>query len=175
MHSQTSFSLLRSYLLLMILLSMFFFGKLSGAIISQRKVSVSDDIKLPELTEQLSDIGADMLVDCLKTLPKSIENAQPQSAEGVTHGNTKKYQLIHIEQMALNRPTCWILVRVFLSRQLLNKKIYLTCAVSLLGKGLPTITILRDLPPSSFKGVKIVLPELLTAIFFPTAKSLTAP
>lgn len=116
-----------------------------------------------------------MLVDCLKTLPKSIENAQPQSAEGVTHGNTKKYQLIHIEQMALNRPTCWILVRVFLSRQLLNKKKYLTCAVSLLGKGLPTITILRDLPPSSFKGVKIVPPELLTSIFFPTEKSLTAP
>lgn len=44
------------------------------------------DIKLPELTEQLSEFGADMLVDCIRTLPRSLENAQPQSTEGVTYG-----------------------------------------------------------------------------------------
>lgn len=59
-------------------------------------MSVSDNIKLPELTEQLSDIGADMLVDCLKALPKSIENAQPQVKEGVTYGmlHSKEYLFI---------------------------------------------------------------------------------
>ncbi|XP_041971339.1 methionyl-tRNA formyltransferase, mitochondrial [Aricia agestis] len=56
-----------------------------GEIISQVRVPVSTEIKLPELTEQLSDIGADMLVECLKTLPTSLENARPQSNEGVTY------------------------------------------------------------------------------------------
>lgn len=62
------------------------FSLFTGAIIDQRKVSVSKDIKLPELTEQLSDMGADMLVDCLKALPKSLENAEPQGKDGVTYG-----------------------------------------------------------------------------------------
>ncbi|XP_021203016.2 methionyl-tRNA formyltransferase, mitochondrial isoform X2 [Bombyx mori] len=56
-----------------------------GEIISQRKVPVSKNIKLPELTKQLSDIGAEMLVECISTLPQSIENAKPQSEEGVTY------------------------------------------------------------------------------------------
>ncbi|XP_047022561.1 methionyl-tRNA formyltransferase, mitochondrial [Helicoverpa zea] len=56
-----------------------------GEIISQIKVPVAKDIKLPELTEQLSEYGAEMLVDCIKTLPASLENAHPQSTEGVTY------------------------------------------------------------------------------------------
>lgn len=59
---------------------------LSGEIISQRKVPVPEDIKLPELTEKLSEIGADMLVECLRTLPESIHDTQPQSEEGVIYG-----------------------------------------------------------------------------------------
>lgn len=64
------------------------FAKLTflGEIISQQKVPVSKDIKLPELTEQLSKIGAEMLVECLRNLPHSLENAQPQCSEGVTYG-----------------------------------------------------------------------------------------
>ncbi|XP_068631239.1 methionyl-tRNA formyltransferase, mitochondrial isoform X2 [Battus philenor] len=56
-----------------------------GEIISQQEVPVLKDIKLPELTEQLSKIGADMLVECLKHLPQSLQNAKPQSEEGVTY------------------------------------------------------------------------------------------
>ncbi|XP_028171630.1 methionyl-tRNA formyltransferase, mitochondrial [Ostrinia furnacalis] len=56
-----------------------------GEIISQRRVQVPKDIKLPELTEQLSDLGADMLVDCIRELPHSLTNAQPQSRDGVTY------------------------------------------------------------------------------------------
>ncbi|CAG9795062.1 unnamed protein product [Diatraea saccharalis] len=56
-----------------------------GEIISQRKIAVSKDIKLPELTEQLSDIGADMLVECIRLLPDSLVKAQPQSNYGVTY------------------------------------------------------------------------------------------
>ncbi|CAH2105435.1 unnamed protein product [Euphydryas editha] len=56
-----------------------------GEIISQQKVLISKDIKLPELTEQLSDIGADMLVECLRTLPTCLTRAIPQSNEGVTY------------------------------------------------------------------------------------------
>lgn len=58
----------------------------SGEIINQRKVLVPKDIKLPELTEQLSEIGADMLVECVRSLPVSLDNATPQSEEGVTYG-----------------------------------------------------------------------------------------
>lgn len=63
-----------------------FHFEFSGAIISQRKVPVTEEIKLPELTGQLSDIGADMLVECLRAMPESMDNAQPQSKDGVTYG-----------------------------------------------------------------------------------------
>ncbi|XP_061710613.1 methionyl-tRNA formyltransferase, mitochondrial [Cydia pomonella] len=56
-----------------------------GEIINQRTVPVPKDILLPELTEQLSEIGAEMLVDCMRTLPESLANAKPQSEEGVTY------------------------------------------------------------------------------------------
>ncbi|XP_072940178.1 methionyl-tRNA formyltransferase, mitochondrial [Epargyreus clarus] len=56
-----------------------------GEIIEQRKVAVPKDIKLPELTDQLSEIGADMLVNCLRSLPTSLEKALPQRNEGVTY------------------------------------------------------------------------------------------
>lgn len=49
---------------------------------------VPTDIRLPDLTEQLSEIGADMLVDCIGNLPRSLENAQPQGDEGVTYGKS---------------------------------------------------------------------------------------
>lgn len=58
----------------------------SGEIISQVKVPVSSDIKLPELTEKLSEMGADMLVDCIKRLPMSLINTMPQGSDGVTYG-----------------------------------------------------------------------------------------
>ncbi|XP_075971744.1 methionyl-tRNA formyltransferase, mitochondrial [Anticarsia gemmatalis] len=56
-----------------------------GEIISQVKVPVSNDVRLPELTEELSGIGADMLVDCIRTLPHSLTNTIPQSSDGVTY------------------------------------------------------------------------------------------
>ncbi|XP_073943098.1 methionyl-tRNA formyltransferase, mitochondrial isoform X2 [Choristoneura fumiferana] len=56
-----------------------------GEIICQVKVPVAKDILLPELTDQLSEMGADMLVDCMRTLPESLANAKPQSLEGVTY------------------------------------------------------------------------------------------
>lgn len=49
---------------------------------------VPADIRLPELTEQLSEIGADMLVDCISNLPRSLENVKPQGNEGVTYGKS---------------------------------------------------------------------------------------
>ncbi|CAH4035778.1 methionyl-tRNA formyltransferase, mitochondrial [Pieris brassicae] len=56
-----------------------------GEIISQKTVPVPEDILLPDLTQQLSDIGAEMLVECLRTLPDSLDNLQPQCSEGVTY------------------------------------------------------------------------------------------
>lgn len=70
-----------------------YFIKIPGEIISQIRVPVSEDIKLPELTEQLSEYGAEMLVECIRSLPTSLENAQPQSSEGVTYG---KYLFLFI-------------------------------------------------------------------------------
>lgn len=59
---------------------------LPGEIICQKKLAISKDVKLPELTEELSDMGADMLVECIKRLPDSLANAKPQSEDGVTYG-----------------------------------------------------------------------------------------
>ncbi|XP_023944958.2 methionyl-tRNA formyltransferase, mitochondrial [Bicyclus anynana] len=56
-----------------------------GEIISQKRVPIPNDIKLPDLTHQLSNIGAEMLVECLRCLPTSLENCQPQNNEGVTY------------------------------------------------------------------------------------------
>ncbi|XP_059046129.1 methionyl-tRNA formyltransferase, mitochondrial isoform X2 [Achroia grisella] len=56
-----------------------------GEIISQKIVPISQDIRLPELTEQLSEIGADMLVQCIESLPDSLTQTKPQSSEGVTY------------------------------------------------------------------------------------------
>ncbi|XP_039750161.1 methionyl-tRNA formyltransferase, mitochondrial [Pararge aegeria] len=56
-----------------------------GEIISQKRVPIPKDIKLPELTNQLSDIGAEMLIECLRCLPSSLQNTQPQSNEGVLY------------------------------------------------------------------------------------------
>ncbi|KAL4716607.1 hypothetical protein ACJJTC_008242 [Scirpophaga incertulas] len=65
-----------------------------GEIINQRKIKVSKDIKLPELTEQLSDIGAEMLVDCIKLLPESLMNLKPQSNDGVTYGTSLLFLML---------------------------------------------------------------------------------
>ncbi|CAG4919360.1 unnamed protein product [Colias eurytheme] len=56
-----------------------------GEIISQKVVPVPNDILLPELTKQLSDIGGEMLVACMRALPTILDNAKPQSSEGVTY------------------------------------------------------------------------------------------
>ncbi|VVD02890.1 unnamed protein product, partial [Leptidea sinapis] len=56
-----------------------------GEIISQQEVQVPEDILLPQLTTQLSDIGAEMLLDCLRCLPSSLDNAKPQSNHCVTY------------------------------------------------------------------------------------------
>ncbi|CAB3239320.1 unnamed protein product [Arctia plantaginis] len=72
-----------------------------GEIISQVKVPVSSDIRLPELTEELSEIGADMLVDCIRTLPMSLINTRPQSSVGVTYAKkiNKSISVVRWSQM----------------------------------------------------------------------------
>ncbi|CAK1545840.1 unnamed protein product [Leptosia nina] len=67
-----------------------------GEIISQKAVPVPEDILLPDLTNQLSDIGAEMLVDCIRTLPDSLKNARPQCNEGVTYAKKINKNIIEV-------------------------------------------------------------------------------
>ncbi|CAG4993334.1 unnamed protein product [Parnassius apollo] len=73
-----------------------------GEIISQKVVPVTKDIKLPELTKQLSSIGADMLVECLRNLPQSLENARPQSNEGVTYARKINKSISEVRWTEMN-------------------------------------------------------------------------
>nr|XP_032512607.1 methionyl-tRNA formyltransferase, mitochondrial isoform X2 [Danaus plexippus plexippus] len=82
-----------------------------GEIISQQRVPVSDTIKLPELTRQFSDIGAKMLVNCLKNLPRSLENAQPQSNEGVTYAKKINKSISQVRWMEMSAKEVYNLYR----------------------------------------------------------------
>ncbi|XP_061377418.1 methionyl-tRNA formyltransferase, mitochondrial isoform X1 [Danaus plexippus] len=82
-----------------------------GEIISQQRVPVSDTIKLPELTRQFSDIGAKMLVNCLRNLPRSLENAQPQSNEGVTYAKKINKSISQVRWMEMSAKEVYNLYR----------------------------------------------------------------
>ncbi|RVE54061.1 hypothetical protein evm_001184 [Chilo suppressalis] len=93
-----------------------------GEIISQRKVAVSKDIKLPELTEQLSDIGANMLVDCIKMLPDSLAKAQPQSNDGVTYARKINKSISDVRWTDMNAVDVYNLYRAIYGLYSLTSK-----------------------------------------------------
>lgn len=51
-----------------------------GEILKTQKVSIAEDVMMPELHENLSLIGADLLIECVKDL-KSIEPLDQDSSQ----------------------------------------------------------------------------------------------
>ncbi|KAJ8922037.1 hypothetical protein NQ315_008677 [Exocentrus adspersus] len=72
-----------------------------GEILAQSKIPVGSDMKMPELYAELGDLGARVLVDCLRSLPEKLAKARPQSSEGVTLAPkvTSEFAVIHWESM----------------------------------------------------------------------------
>ncbi|XP_059620898.1 methionyl-tRNA formyltransferase, mitochondrial [Phlebotomus argentipes] len=56
-----------------------------GEILAQRRVSVESDVLMPQLHACLANVGGSLLLDCLQDLETSLNNAKPQSLEGVTY------------------------------------------------------------------------------------------
>ncbi|XP_045465920.1 methionyl-tRNA formyltransferase, mitochondrial [Harmonia axyridis] len=56
-----------------------------GKIISQKSIKIPDNIYLPELNVKLGSLGANELIECLKDLPKKLNNAEHQSKEGISY------------------------------------------------------------------------------------------
>lgn len=57
-----------------------------GEILMQRKVSISDNMTMPELHNTLGQLGAKCLVETIKNLEDYLLNCKPQSSKGVTYG-----------------------------------------------------------------------------------------
>lgn len=58
-----------------------------GEMLLQKEIELSDDIKMPELYNKLSILGANALIHCLQDLNYYLENAKVQPSFGVTQGN----------------------------------------------------------------------------------------
>lgn len=57
-----------------------------GEIVEQAARNITDDMKMPELYDELSTLGANVLIKVLRQLPEKLNNAKEQSESGVTFG-----------------------------------------------------------------------------------------
>lgn len=57
-----------------------------GEMLLQQEIEISNDIKMPELYNKLSILGANILINCLQDLNYYLENAKMQPSLGVTQG-----------------------------------------------------------------------------------------
>lgn len=58
----------------------------TGDVVRQYRCSVSPHDTTPEVTSRLAEQGAGLLMECVRDLPRCVEMAAPQPAEGVTYG-----------------------------------------------------------------------------------------
>ncbi|KAF7264712.1 hypothetical protein GWI33_022542 [Rhynchophorus ferrugineus] len=56
-----------------------------GEVLMQRKVSISDNMTMPELHKILGHLGAECLVETIRNLEGYLLNCKPQSSEGITY------------------------------------------------------------------------------------------
>lgn len=57
-----------------------------GEILTQREVPIAETVLMPELHDTLANVGAQLLVECIKNAPASFQNAKPQDDTNVTYG-----------------------------------------------------------------------------------------
>lgn len=61
-----------------------------GEILAQKTIEIGPTQMMNELHKQLSVVGGELLLTCLRNLPNSLNNAMPQNSEGVTYGLNNK-------------------------------------------------------------------------------------
>ncbi|WP_455476038.1 methionyl-tRNA formyltransferase [Bartonella sp. B17] len=91
----------------------------TGPIALSRSTSITDNMTTHELSDKLSHIGAELIVEALSALEKDQLTLTPQSLDGVTYASkikkeetqidwTKSAELIHKHICALSpSPSCW--------------------------------------------------------------------
>lgn len=57
-----------------------------GEILVQRKVAIPNAVLMPELHDNLAEVGAQLLVECIENAPACFQNAQQQDDTNVTYG-----------------------------------------------------------------------------------------
>ncbi|KAF5286329.1 hypothetical protein FQA39_LY04227 [Lamprigera yunnana] len=65
-----------------------------GEIISQTRVKILPQIKLPQLLDTLAELGANELIKVLEDLPFYLKQAKPQPQEGVTYGEPHPFESV---------------------------------------------------------------------------------
>ncbi|KAG8227370.1 hypothetical protein J437_LFUL000378 [Ladona fulva] len=68
-----------------------------GDVLAQSRVAIGPHDTANEVTDKLAICGADLLIDCLENLPESLENAKPQSKDGITYAPKVKPSLAVIK------------------------------------------------------------------------------
>lgn len=57
-----------------------------GDIVTQSTIELSQDVTLPEVHKQLSNLGANTLIHCIQNLSQKLNNCKKQPEVGVTLG-----------------------------------------------------------------------------------------
>ncbi len=76
----------------------------TGDIVSMREVEISDSMNSEQLSEQLSCLGADMIIQTLSDLPTALQSAHKQPEEGAIYAGkiTKEFCQINFSDTAEN-------------------------------------------------------------------------
>uniref|UniRef100_A0A1B0D9Q0 Methionyl-tRNA formyltransferase, mitochondrial n=1 Tax=Phlebotomus papatasi TaxID=29031 RepID=A0A1B0D9Q0_PHLPP len=75
-----------------------------GEILAQRRIPIEPDSLMPQIHDDLAQIGGSLLLECLENLEDSLANAKPQSSEGVSYAPkvNKKPEAVRWEHCKAN-------------------------------------------------------------------------
>lgn len=59
--------------------------------ILQKSVHIAPNVVMPDLRNTLANVGANLLIECLKDLPKKLSNATPQPDKFITYGKNTNF------------------------------------------------------------------------------------
>lgn len=57
-----------------------------GEILAQKEITIPKNVLMPELHETLANEGAELLVNCIKNAPDSLQSARKQSDGNISYG-----------------------------------------------------------------------------------------
>ena len=86
MYLNIKYSVFYIILIKFILVAVFFFRFDTGDIVRQHKCIINATETTPELRTRLAEYGADLLMSCIRDLPKCLQRARSQRDELATYG-----------------------------------------------------------------------------------------